>query len=74
MKALAYKLFVGLSLVAILFTLLVSAVNLYSSLAFEDVYDVTYLDQVDATCVKTLYHGKAIMSCMPGNRLGEVTP
>jgi hypothetical protein len=73
MKAIANKLFVCLCLAAILLTLIVSAADLYSRFAYENEYDVTYLEDIDSTCVKHLYHGYAVMDCLEGNLI-EVTP
>lgn len=73
MKALGHWLFVCLCVVTILLTSISIASSVYGNFAYEDVYDVTYLEEVDATCVKTLYHGKATMDCLDGKRI-EVTP
>lgn len=50
-----------------------SMVSVYARFADDGVYDVTYLEQIDATCVKSIYQGKVVMDCMEGRRI-EVQP
>jgi hypothetical protein len=75
MKAIAYKLYMCICFVAILLFLIDTAVAVYLRTTAEDgVYDVTYLEQIDATCVKSIYQGDVVMDCMDGKRLIKEAP
>lgn len=71
MKVLAYKLFLCLIAVALLLVSVSNLISVYARFADDDDVDVFYLAEVDATCVATTLHGKAVMSCLEGKRLKE---
>lgn len=74
MKSLMSKMFMILLTMALMITLISSAVGLYVRFAYENEYDITYLEDIDSTCVKHLYHGYAVMDCFEGNHVELLKP
>lgn len=73
MKVLWSKMFSCLCVLVVLMMLADMTLTLYVRFVGASVYNASYLETIDATCIETMFNGKPVMYCMDGDRI-KVTP